>query len=207
MADSISSGGIKSVKLPIFDGTHKTFQIWWVRFLAYSNVMKFKTALFRNTSLLPESDSTSLDDSNPEQALLKIAKNKNAAAMAYLTMTFTSEMMMGLVYKSMTVDWPEGIAYLVVESLMKKYKPQDTITRELRQKLNKVSMKKGQDPSVIFDQIGSIEYQYNTPDKHIEESNLIAVVLDAATVEYQPVLTSEQRLCGAVGPCYSNILQ
>ena len=57
-------------------------------------------------------------------------------------------------------------------------------------------MKKGQDPSVIFDQIGSIEYQYNTPDKHIEESELIAVVLDAATVKYQPVLTSEQRLCG-----------
>ena len=169
--------------------------------------MKFKTALLRNTSILLESDSTSLDDSNPEQALLKIAKNKNAAAMAYLTMAFTSEMMMGLVYKSMTVDWPEGIAYLVVESLMKKYKPQDTITRELRQKLNKVSMKKGQDPSVIFEKNCSIENQYNAPDKHIEESNLIAVVLDAATVEYQPVLTSEQRLCGAVGPCYSNILQ
>ena len=169
------------------------FKIWWVRFLAYANVMKFKTALLRNTSILLESDSTSLDDSNPEQALLKIAKNKNAAAMAYLTMAFTSEMMMGLVYKSMTVDWPEGIAYLVVESLMKKCKPQDTITRvELRQKLNKVSMKKGQDPSTIFEQICSIENQYNAPGKHIEEDDLIAVVLDAATAEYQPVLTSEQ---------------
>ena len=61
---------------------------------------------------------------------------------------------MGLVYKSMTAEWPEGVAYLVVELMMKKYKPQDTITRvELRQKLIKVSMKKGQDPSTIFEQI------------------------------------------------------
>ena len=163
MADTTSGvgGGIKSVRLPIFDGAHKSFQIWWVRFLAYSNVMKFKTALFRNTSQLPESDSTSLDDSIAEQALLKIAKTKNATAMAHLTMAFTSESTMGIVYKSMTVEWPEGIAYLVVESMMKKYKPQDTITRvELRQKLNKVSMKKGQDPSTIFEQICSIENQY-----------------------------------------------
>jgi hypothetical protein len=152
MADTMSGGGIKSVRLPIFDGTHKSFQIWWVRFLAYSNVMKFKTALFRNTSQLPESDSTSLDDSIAEQALMKIAKTKNATAMAHLTMAFTSEMTMGLVYKSMNTEWPEGVAYLVVESMMKKYKPQDTITRvELRQKLNKVSMKKGQDPSTIFE--------------------------------------------------------
>ena len=80
---------------------------------------------------------------------------------------------------------------------MKKYKPQDTITRlELHQKLNKVSMKKGQDPSAIFEQLSSIKNQYNAPGKQIEEGDLIAVVLDAATAEYQPVLTSEQRLRG-----------
>jgi hypothetical protein len=167
MADTMSGGGIKSVGLPIFDGTHKTFQIWWVRFLAYSNVMKFKTALFRNTSQLPESDSTSLDGSITEQALLKIAKTKNATAMTHLTMAFTSEMIMGLVYKSMTAEWPEGVAYLVVELMMKKYKPQDTITHvELRQKLIKVSMKKGQDPSTIFEQIWPVVLKISSSTKH-----------------------------------------
>ena len=165
-----------------------------MRFLVYA---KFKTALFRGTAGLPERDDTSLDNTNPEQVLQKIAKYKNDSAMTNLTMAFTSEKTMGFIYKSMTVEWPGGTAFKVVEALMKKYKPQDTITRlELHQKLNKVSMKKGQDPSAIFEQLSSIKNQYNAPGKQIEEGDLIAVVLDAATAEYQPVLTSEQRLRG-----------
>ncbi len=50
--------------------------------------------------------------------------------MANLSMAFTSEKgKMGLVYKAMTPEWPGGLAYLVVEALNKKYRPQGTITR------------------------------------------------------------------------------
>ena len=84
--------------------------------------------------------------------------------MANLSMAFTSEGTMGLVYKAMTPDWPGGLTYLVTEALNKKYRPQDTITRvELRQKLNKVAMKKNQDPATLFEQVSSIENQYNAP--------------------------------------------
>ena len=77
--------------------------------------------------------------------------------MANLSMAFTSEGSMGLIYKAMTPDWPGGLAYLVVEQLFKKYQPQDTVTRvELRQMLSKVRMKKGVDPATLFEQLASI---------------------------------------------------
>ena len=65
---------------------------------------------------------------------------------------------------------------------------------ELRQMLNKVSMKKEQDPASIFEQLSSIKNRYNTKKSTIDEADLIAVVLDAAPKEYQAVLTNGQ-LC------------
>jgi hypothetical protein len=49
-------------------------------------------------------------------------------------------------WKAMTPEWPSGLAHLVVEALFKKYQPQDMITRvELRQILNGIKMKKGEE--------------------------------------------------------------
>ena len=65
---------------------------------------------------------------------------------------------MNLVYKSMTKDWPSGLAHMVVKALFEKYRPQDTATRvELCQMLNKVSMKRHEDPAVLFESISKIE--------------------------------------------------
>ena len=194
MADS----GSRSVRVLVFDGTHKSFQLWWVRFQAYTRLMKCYETLFKESAGLLESEDASIDETTDVGALHMKMKKQNDMGMAHLTMAFSSEISMGLVYKSaMSTEWSGGQVHLVIDGLMKKYKPLDTITRvELRQKLNGVAMKKGQDPAVIFKQISSIENQYNAPGKHIEEDDLIAVVLDAASIEYQPVLTSEQRLRG-----------
>jgi hypothetical protein len=126
------------------------------------------------------------------------AVKRNAIAMANLTMAFTSEATMGLVFKAKTTEWPSGLAHLVVSGLNKKYNPQDTISRvELRQRLSAIRMKKNEDPTTLFEQISSIENKYNTSTRHIEEEDLIAVVLDAAPQEYQSLLTTEQRIKGA----------
>ncbi len=48
----------------------------------------------------------------------------------------------------LSTEWPGGLAHVVVAGLMKKYRPQDTMTHvELRQRLNQFGMKKGQDPA------------------------------------------------------------
>jgi len=48
----------------------------------------------------------------------------------------------------------------------------------------------------LFEQVSSIENQYNAPGVKIDEGDLIAVILDAAPEEHHAVLTLEQRLRG-----------
>ena len=121
-------------------------------------VYKFSEALtVGGEADLPASESTMLDETTPDSKLAAAAKKRNAIAMVSFTMAFTSEGTMGLVYKANTTNWPNGLAHMVVTSLAKKYQPQDTITRvELRQQLNKIKMKKNEDPAKLFEQISQI---------------------------------------------------
>jgi hypothetical protein len=123
-------------------------------------------------------------------------KKMNDLAMASFTMAFTRQGIMRLVSKAKTKEWPEGLAYLVTQELNRKVKPNDIISKvEMRQKLNQVSMRKGSDPAILFETLAAIEDQYDGIGD-IKESDLIAVVLDVATQEYQAVLTAEQSIKG-----------
>jgi hypothetical protein len=188
----------KSVRLPVFEGAHKDFQVWWTRFQAYATVHKFAAALKDGgEATLPKKEEDAIDETKDEGKLQAAAKKRNEVAMANLAMAFTTDGLMNLVYKAMTEDWPSGKAHLVVEALFKKYKPQDTVTRvEVRQMLNRVSMKRNDDPAVLFESLSKIENKYNTATRKLDEEDLIAVVLDKAPREYQAVLTSEQRFKG-----------
>ena len=54
-------------------------------------------------------------------------------------------------------------------------------------------MKKGSDPSLLFEELNGIEVRYITPGSKIDDTDLMTMVLDVATDEYQAVLTAEQR--------------
>jgi hypothetical protein len=103
---------------------------------------------------------------------------------------------MSLIYKAETQACPNGLASLSTDALKAKYMPQNTVARvELRQMLNKVSMKPNSNPAVIFKQISTIK------NRHCADSeDLIAVVLDAATKKYSVVLDAATKE-------YSSILQ
>jgi hypothetical protein len=62
--------------------------------------------------------------------------------------------------------------------------------------LNKIGMKKDADPGMLFEQIASIKNRYNTATSQVQQEDLIAVILDAAPMEYKSVLTTEQRAQG-----------
>jgi hypothetical protein len=86
---------------------------------------------------------------------------------------------------------------VVVPGLLKKYRPLDIVSLvELRQQMNKVSMKKGADPSTLFEQLSAIENQFSLPGTPMDESHMIAGILDPATDEYQAVISSEKRIRG-----------
>ena len=118
---------------------------------------------------------------------------RNLATMTYLTLAFTMEMNINMIAKVQTDEWPNGLAYLVVRELLRWYKPNDNISRvEVRQMLNKLMMKKNEDPSLLFEKISEIQNRYNTAKHKLDEEDLIATVISVAPEEYNGLLTGEQ---------------
>jgi hypothetical protein len=146
---------------------------------------------------MPDSNATVLDPASEDDKLKIAVKKRNAIAVANLTIAFTAEGTMALACESVSPEWPSGLAHLIVKAMFSKCQPQDTVNRvELRGRLNKVSIKKGQDPELIFEQISAIKNQYNTSTSTVSKEDLIAVIIDAAPQEHQAVLTNEQLRLG-----------
>ena len=141
----------KSVRMPTFNGIEGEFQIFWVRYRAYAEVHDFARALSIDPDM-PSSNLVLVDETTAIGKLQKAAIKRNKIAMANFTMAFTSEGTMSLIYQAETRAWPNGLVSLVTDALKAKYMPQDTVTWvELRQMLNKVSMKPTSNPAVIFE--------------------------------------------------------
>jgi hypothetical protein len=96
--------------LPLFSRLRKDFQAcWWVRFVAYASVWEFLAALQKNgESTLPQSDTEVIDETTSAGKEKAAAKQRNALAMANLTLAFVTEVSLPMVYKAMNNDWPEG---------------------------------------------------------------------------------------------------
>ena len=93
-----------------------------MRFIAFATVYKFNKVISKDAldPDMPVSEVEVLDETKDEDKKKIVVKNRNSVAMANLVMAFTSETMMGLVYKVMTNEWPNGLAHLVIKGLFKK---------------------------------------------------------------------------------------
>jgi hypothetical protein len=192
----MESAGIKSLRLPLFDGKHEEkFQVWRTRLEAYAGVFRLHAALKPGGEhTMPATDTTIIDETTTGGKAEAAAKKRNTIDVANLNMSFTTDGAMALlVFKSKTIDWPNGLAWKIADALKKKYQAQDTMTIvELQHQLNKIMAKKAADPATLFEQLSAIKNQYNTATRKIEEEDLIAVIVDAAPEQYQSVLTNEQ---------------
>jgi hypothetical protein len=85
--------------------------------------------------------------------------------------------------KAGDLNWSDGLACNVVESLLTKYRPTDTISAvEYEQSLEDFKLKKGQDPTELFNHFVEVNTQYgvNKPD----ERKLIAIALKKLPEKY-----------------------
>jgi hypothetical protein len=78
-------------------------------------------------------------------------------AMADFTMALFSsahQETLGLIYKAQDASQPAGLVHKVVTALKSKYQPVDMVSLvEMRQATAKVSMKKNEEPSILFEKI------------------------------------------------------
>ena len=103
---------LKSMPVPIFDGTQKNFAKFWIKMRAYGGMTGFQMALKpeRETSL-PEMEEEELEINSE----MYKARERNLTAMKYLTLAFTTEMFTTEMNKNMiataqTNEWPNGLA-------------------------------------------------------------------------------------------------
>ena len=60
-------------------------------------------------------------------------KKMNVITISNITMAFTSECLIGIVYQSRTTKWSRGLEHMVKDALFKKHFPQDLVSKiELR---------------------------------------------------------------------------
>jgi Zinc knuckle len=184
--------------IPSFDGNPDRFHLWWTKFRAFGILSGFGDAIQEQMDPnMPESSDSSINVTTDEGRRQKQAKPQNDMALLSLTMAYSKEGIIGLINRSRTTEWPDGLAYLIVLGLMKKYRPLNTTSKvEMRQIMNRITMQKGSDPALLFEKLAMIEEKYMAPGTKIDKTDLIAVVLDVALDKYQAVLTSEQSKRG-----------
>ena len=133
------------------------------------------------------------EDDEGDKKLQK-AKDMNNLAMANLAMSLQSASNIALMYEANSKEWPDGIACKAIASLMADYQPDDYRAGADRQgELNKIKMRDDDHPKVLLEEISKIcnKYVKRLPD--LTESEKIALIIDKAPENYQPILASEQR--------------
>ena len=89
-----------SVQLPKFGGDHKYSQVWWMRFTSYSAVYGFSLSVQKTKyPVFKSGEDTVTNLATAEGKKQEKAKNMNSIAITNLTMAFTSESLIGIVYK------------------------------------------------------------------------------------------------------------
>jgi hypothetical protein len=63
---------------------------------------------------MPSSDAVVIDMTSDTGKMIAGAKERDLLAMANLMMSFQTENLFGLIYKTMSNDWPAGLAHEVV---------------------------------------------------------------------------------------------
>jgi hypothetical protein len=100
----------------------------------------------------------------------------------FLTIAITSEKLLGVIKAAKTMKFSNGLAFMVMNALKKKYKPQDTITKvELRQELMRIKMNGKEDPSILFEQLAKVKAR--CASAKLDEKEMIVVVIEKAPQE------------------------
>ena len=185
------SMAIHSVRMPVFNGTHATFQVWWMQFTAFVIIHRFKAAISPKGAEedLPTTEATVIP-AGTDGAPTRVAVRRNSVAYANLSLALNSKQLVRILVASQTTAWPSGLAWHVVQALHQQFKPADIISKiELRCMLNQISMSHKADPVMLFEQLSKIENQFSMI---VNKADAIAIVMDAAPDEYQAILNTEQ---------------
>jgi hypothetical protein len=196
----MSGHGEGKARIPTFDGKLESYEEFEMQWNAFGQVEVFSDALMArgHPDMLMDHKTVIPDDGQGQGKKQARAKKENAKAVAYYTLELKSARLRAMINTAKTDEWPGGEAWMINAALVKKYRPDDIIAAaESSHILNDVSMKKNEDPAILFEQLAEIEVAYADTTIKITEQGCIGVVFATAAEKYHSVLTSEQRTKGA----------
>jgi hypothetical protein len=147
-----------------FNGKKNKFAMWAPAKANLYLAMKFLgptiSASFKDS--LPENEQVELDLNKPNQLARNKCKAMNLHAMNLLTvMMVANDLMLVMVESVKSKEWPNGLAYVLWEKLIKKFKLSDQVAKaEQTAKLLSLKLKKGEDQSELELRIALLEAMY-----------------------------------------------
>jgi hypothetical protein len=126
------------------------------------------------------------------------SKEMNLHAIKIMTfMLSKSNLMLMMVESSKSQDWPDGLAYILWEKFLRKFKPSDQIAAaEQTVKLYVLKLGKDVDPAVLEEKIATLEAGYGIP---ISKEMKISAIMKAAGKYYSDTIRSETRAIKRAG--------
>ena len=157
---TMSGTQTQSIKCPHFSGKKGDYPFWMIQFRAYAATVGISDALEDGfQSKLPPTEMAALDETN-DAALIK-ARNRNARAMAALTLGQKDNKVMALIHRSRSKDWPGGLAHEAVKLLKKRFEPDDDMAElDMQAELDKLKLGKNEDPELLQDKVAEIQAKY-----------------------------------------------
>ena len=182
----------RSVRIPTFH--EGKWQVFSVKFKAMAAIKGFAEALEPGfKSKLPASEDTSLDLAKEDEKAQSKAKEKNALAVHYLTMSFENEEQLGYIEDARSDEWPSALACEIWASLVDENKPSDTIAvAEMLKKMMNLKLSSGEDPKKLGERIAMVQAGYTCK---VDENQKIATVVSAGGKAYANTIQQETMLC------------
>ena len=189
----MSSSSDRGLKCPTYDGKRSKFQQWWVQFKVHACMKGFADVLNEDLAVgLLKKKTDAIDLSDDKGKAQQLLKDMNMLAVANLTLALKNHKQLWLIYQAQSQEWPSGLAYKVVNALIEKYQPKDSLTKvELAEELGELKMGNKEHPSVLFERISEIENKYRFAGIQVYESDLIAKVLKIVPKDCKSVVTAE----------------
>ena len=160
---------------------------WERKFKAYAATKDFLPALQGRTNLpATYEDPETMPTDTEQEKTAKRAIVMNSMGMAFLHQAVESPKGIKMLGKAVTRNYPEGIAFEVMELMKNKFaKMDDLVAMELRRKLNKLTWDEKKNPSEFFEKLATIEMMsQKLPVDQLTESELCSQVFVAALTRH-----------------------
>ena len=166
----------QSTTIPRWDGKKDTAEVFMYKFKAACTLKLVDgepcTKVIREEfeAQLPTDENTTLDESDPDDAKKILALKQNEQVMAMLMIAMHTKEGMSKVMREMNRNpiFQTGQAWRIIKSIRDECRPDDHISEmELETEVNKIKLKKGEDPNVLLERLADIEVRFgmNIPDK------------------------------------------